>query len=83
MTRHPVDVANDVCRLIGRHTDYIYQTVLTNDGVLVKVGNTANKQAGVVNVSKHRKDGNNLLQDKLLAVKLAYRLVKYLKVKHK
>lgn len=77
--RHPVDVANDVCKIIGWTSNYIYQTVLTRDGVLVKVGNTANKQAGIVNVSAHRSENNNWLQDKLLAVKLAFRLHKYLK----
>jgi len=75
----PVDVANDVCKIIGLTSNYIYQTILTTDGVIVKVGNTANMKAGVVNVSNHRGENNNKLQDKLLAVKLAFRLHKYLK----
>jgi len=77
--RHAVDVANDVCKIMGLTSNYIYQTVLTRDGVLVKVGNTANMQAGIVNVSIHRKGDNNWFQDKILAVKLAFRLHKYLK----
>jgi len=77
--RHPVDVANDVCKLLGMFTPYIYQIVLSKEGVIVKAGNTANKQAGVVNVTLHRNNSNNLLQDKLLAVVLAYRLHKYLR----
>lgn len=75
----PVDVANDVCKIIGLTSNYIYQTILTTDGVIVKVGNTANMKAGVVNVTNHRKETNNRLQDKILAVKLAFRLHKYLK----
>ena len=77
--RHAVDVANDVCKILMATTDYIVQTRLTKDGVLVKVGNTANKQAGIVNVSDHRKENSNIIQDKMLAVRLAYRLHKYLK----
>lgn len=78
---HAVDVAADVTRIMRVFTNYIYQTILTEDGVLVKVGNTANKQAGVVNVSNHKREDSNKLQDKLLAVKLAYRLHKYLQTK--
>lgn len=78
---HPVQVAEDICRILMAATDYIVQTRLTKDGVLVKVGNTANKQAGIVNVSDHWKESNNWLQNKLLAVRLAYRLNKYLKTK--
>jgi hypothetical protein len=77
--RHAADVADDVCKLIGKFTNYIYQIVLTRDGVIVKVGNTANKQAAVVNVTLHRNPNNSLLQDKVLAVVIAYRLRKYLR----
>lgn len=75
----PVNVAQDVCRILMFLTDYICQTLLTDDGVVVKVGNTANKQARVVNVSAHRQDDSNWLEDKFLAVRLAYRLHRSLK----
>lgn len=74
-----IDVAEDIKRILMLTTNYITQTIMNEDGIIVKVGNTANKRAGVVNVTTHRKAGNNKLQDKFLAVKLAYRLHKYLK----
>lgn len=75
----PVNVANDVCKIMGLTSNYIYQTLLTTEGTIVKVGNTASKQAGIVNVTLHRNANNNKLQDKLLAVKLAFKLHKYLR----
>lgn len=76
---HPVDVAADIAKIIHHTSNYITQTILTKDGVIVKVGDLSKMKAGVVNVSKHRKETNSKLQDKLLAVKLAFRMHTYLK----
>lgn len=74
------DVANEVRRILMVTTNYIVQLRLTREGVHVKVGNTANKLAGIVNVSNHFKGGGTI-RNELLAARLAYRLHKYLKVK--
>lgn len=74
-----IDIADDIKKILMLTSNYIVQTIVRDEGILVKVGNTANKQAGIVNITTHRKSGNNKFQDKLLAVKLAYRLHKYLK----
>ena len=76
--RTTVDVAVDICKIIMFTSNYVVQIVLQpfDSDVIVKVGDTASKRAMMVNVSAHRKDTNNLLQDKLLAAKIAFRLLK-------
>ncbi len=76
--RHSVDVANDVIGLI-RYTNYIAQIILKTDGTYIKAGDPRKKAAVLVNVTSHRNENNNWLQDKWLAAKLAFRLVNNLR----
>jgi len=76
-----INVADDVRNLLFAFTNYIVQTKMNTRGVFVKVGDARTKQARIVDITKHRKDTNNKLQDKLLAIKLAYILAKSLRKK--
>lgn len=78
--RHSVDVANDVLNLL-QNTDYIVQIILKPEGTFVKAGDASKKKAALVNVDLHRKITNNWLQDKIVAITLAIRLIKELRTK--
>ena len=77
--RDDVDVAKDALSVVYYLTDYIGKLDLTTEGVILKVGDYRNRNARVVNITKNRNKDNNWLQDKLLSIKLAIRLIRSLR----
>lgn len=77
--RDDVDVAKDTLNIVYFTTNYVGKLDLTTEGVILKVGDYRNQNARTVNITRNRNKTNNWLQDKLLAARLAYRLVSSLR----